>query len=50
MDATGLSRSSLYAFVAKGTFPKPVRLGARAVGWKEADVRAWIDSRTVAGV
>lgn len=48
MEATGLSRSSIYAFVGQGTFPQPLRLGARAVGWKEADLRAWLDSRLVA--
>jgi prophage regulatory protein len=29
----GLSRSSIYAAIAQGTFPKPVNIGARAVGW-----------------
>ena len=39
---TGLSRSSIYARVAKGTFPPPIRLGPRAVGWIESEVEAWI--------
>ena len=38
----GLSRSSLYAAIADGCFPKSISLGARAVGWLEADVDAWI--------
>ena len=42
---TGLSRSTLYAMMAEGTFPKPVKLGKRAVGWREADISAWLDSR-----
>lgn len=42
---TALSRSSLYKFVAAGTFPKPVRLGPRAVGWIEAEVQEWLDRR-----
>ena len=33
MEATALSRSSIYAFISKDAFPKPVPLGARAVGW-----------------
>ncbi|OZA17969.1 MAG: hypothetical protein B7Y02_02020 [Rhodobacterales bacterium 17-64-5] len=45
MEATGLSRSSIYAFEAQGTFPQSVRLGSRAVGWKDDDLRAWLDSR-----
>ncbi|MFX0546503.1 helix-turn-helix transcriptional regulator [Roseovarius sp. S1116L3] len=42
---TGLSRSTLYAMMAEGTFPKPVKLGKRAVGWREADITAWLESR-----
>lgn len=44
-----LSRSSLYAMMAKGEFPKPVHLGARRVAWRESDIKAWIDSRQPAG-
>ncbi|WP_288939240.1 AlpA family transcriptional regulator [uncultured Roseovarius sp.] len=43
---TGLSRSTLYAMMAEGEFPKPIRLGKRAVGWREADIAAWLESRT----
>ena len=38
----GLSRSTLYAMMAEGNFPKPVKLGKRAVGWREADVQDWL--------
>jgi prophage regulatory protein len=38
----GLSRSSIYLAMAQGTFPQPVRLGARAVGWLEVEIDAWI--------
>ena len=30
----GVSRSSLYAMVARGVFPPPVRIGLRSVGWR----------------
>ncbi len=43
---TGLSRSTIYAWMKEGTFPKPVALGARLVGWKESDVTAWLEART----
>lgn len=43
---TGLSRSSLYEKIRKRSFPAPIRLGgARAVGWVEEDVIAWIDQQ-----
>jgi len=41
----GLSRSTLYAMMAEGSFPKPVKLGKRAVGWRASDVHAWLESR-----
>jgi prophage regulatory protein len=41
---TGQSRSSIYAGMAAGTFPRPVPLGKKAVGWVEAEVTAWIDN------
>jgi prophage regulatory protein len=39
---TGLSRSTIYQRIAEGRFPKPISLGARAVGWVEAEVEAWL--------
>ena len=41
---TGVGRSSIYAWVSKGIFPKPVILGARAVGWRESVIRDWLAS------
>lgn len=42
---TGLSRSSIYRKIAEGQFPRPVPLGARAVGWLEAEVGQWIEQQ-----
>lgn len=39
---TGLSRSTIYLRVSQGTFPKPVSLGARAVGWVESEIQEWL--------
>jgi prophage regulatory protein len=39
---TGLSRSTIYLRIAEGSFPKPVSLGGRAVGWIEAEVNDWL--------
>lgn len=46
---TGLARSTLYALVKANKFPAPVRLTDTAVGWRESDVAAWIDSRPTTG-
>ena len=42
---TGLSRSKIYDLVAREQFPRPVKIGARAVGWIEADIAAWINQK-----
>lgn len=47
-DWTGLSRSTIYLRIQEGTFPKPVNLGARAVGWPSTEVTA-INSARIAG-
>ena len=43
---TGLGRSALCAAIQDGRFPKPVKLGPRAVGWVESEISAWIQQRT----
>ena len=47
---TGLSKSSVYRLAAdpNSDFPAAVRLSQAAVGWKESEVDAWIQSRRVA--
>jgi prophage regulatory protein len=45
IGTVGLSRSTIYALMAAGKFPKSISLGERAVGWLESDIQAWIDSR-----
>jgi prophage regulatory protein len=44
-EITGLSRSTIYARIKAGAFPKPVPLGARSVGWLQSDIEAWIEER-----
>ena len=47
--ATALSRSAVYALMAVSRFPKPIRIGARAVRWVEQEVRDFIASRPRGG-
>lgn len=42
---TGLSRSTIYLRVNQGLFPRPVRLGQRAVGWTESSIDDWLAER-----
>ena len=39
---TGLSKSEIYRRIKAGTFPEPIKLGARAVAWPAAKVDAWV--------
>ena len=42
---TGLGRTSIYAGMKDGTFPKSILLGAKSVGWVESEINAWIAER-----
>lgn len=42
---TGLGRSMIYQLESERRFPCRVRIGARAVGWVEAEVRDWVLGR-----
>jgi prophage regulatory protein len=47
-NLTGLRKSSIYTYMASKAhgFPTPVRIGSRAVAWRESEVFAWCESRT----
>jgi len=40
-ELLGVSRSTVYKWMAEGTFPPPVRVSERAVRWRTADIEAW---------
>jgi prophage regulatory protein len=42
---TGHSTSTIYEKMAAGEFPRPIKLGARAVGWIEEEVDSYIERR-----
>ena len=44
-NRTGLARSTIYLLMQNGQFPKPDRIGGRAVAWPEAEVEAWLNAR-----
>jgi prophage regulatory protein len=41
-NKTGLSKSEIYRRIKAGTFPVPIKLGARAVAWPAATIDAWV--------
>jgi prophage regulatory protein len=44
-ERTGLSRSTIYLNISKGTFPGHISLGARCVGWLESEIDEWMQVR-----
>ena len=41
-----LSRGAIYSSLADGDFPRPFKLGPRAIGWLRSEIDAWLKSRT----
>jgi prophage regulatory protein len=48
MAATGEGRSTIYTKIKAGTFPKPVKLGQKAVGWVEDEIAAYNERKIAA--
>ncbi len=42
---TALSRSEIYRRVNSGSFPRPIKLGIRAIAWQSSQVNQWIAGR-----
>ncbi len=51
LTITGLRRTTIYAEMAKGSFPSPVSLTAsgRAIGWTRDAVDHWLKKRVTRG-
>ena len=47
-DMVGLSKTTLYARIGEGSFPRPISLGGRSVGWLESEVVEWQNARITA--
>ena len=42
-NEVGLKRSTIYQRMQEGTFPRPIRLGVRAVGWRASDIERFLE-------
>jgi prophage regulatory protein len=47
-QTTGLSKTTIYARIAEGNFPKQIPLGPRLVVWVESDIQNWISEQVSA--
>lgn len=43
-EMIGVGRSTIYQWVAQGTFPSPVRISERAVRWRIEEIERWRDT------
>lgn len=48
MSRLRMSRSSIYAKIQRGEFPRPVELGPNSRGWVEAEITEWLASKLAA--
>jgi prophage regulatory protein len=44
-DKTGMSRPAIYRGMAKGTFPRSIKIGERACGWLADEIDDWLQQR-----
>ena len=45
IEMTSLNRATIYEMVGRGEFPKPVKIGARAIAWPECEIAEWAEAR-----
>ena len=45
MHVTGLCKAAIYASMAKGDFPRPVKVGPQSVRWFRDEIVEWIQKR-----
>lgn len=44
-----LGRTTIYRLIGQNKFPKPLKLSAGRVGWKESDLNEWLKQRAAEG-
>ena len=42
-ERQGLTRSSIYKMMDDGEFPRPMKIGRRAVGWRADEIAQWLE-------
>lgn len=45
LEKVPICRSAMYAMIAAGEFPKPIKLGPRSVGWISTEIDEWLEAR-----
>ena len=45
LSQTGLSRATVYRFMAEKKFPPRRKLGEKSVGWVATEIETWLENR-----
>ena len=45
LSIVGVARQTLYQWMARDAFPRPLKLSGSAIAWRESEVRDWLNSR-----
>jgi phage transcriptional regulator, alpA len=45
-EIVGFKKDYIYRNIKKGTFPKQISFGGRAVRWRLSDVQKWVERQT----
>ena len=49
IKVTAMSNSTIYELIKSNEFPRPKKIGKRAVGWLAGDIQSWLDNRPSGG-
>ena len=49
LEMLGLGWSTVNEMIIKRNFPPAIRIGPRAIGWRESEILSWIESRPRVG-
>lgn len=44
-ELTGLANSTIYLYISQGRFPRPIRIGTRAVAYTRSSINRWIQEK-----
>lgn len=47
MDMTGMGKSTIYAKIREGEFPRPLKISNRHVAWDAYEITTWIENLQV---
>lgn len=45
LSKTGFKKSWIYLLISNNSFPKPIKMGARAIAFVEAEIDEWVEDR-----